>query len=58
MYDRVNDAAFTISLGKRSRNRKTATSALKARVTSGLNYAFSAGVRGESILWGRCPTLQ
>jgi len=49
MYDRANGAAFTISLGKRPRSRKSATPALKARVTSGLNCAFSAGVRGQLI---------
>jgi hypothetical protein len=49
MYDRANGAAFTISLGKRPRSRKTATPALNARLTSGLNCAFSAGVRGHLI---------
>jgi hypothetical protein len=49
MYDRTNGAAFTISLGKGPRSRKSATPALKARVTSGLNYAVSACVRGQLI---------
>src|SRR6266516_507283 len=44
--------------GKRLRGRKSATPALKARLTSGLNCAFSAGVGGQSNSWHRCTRLQ
>jgi hypothetical protein len=55
MYDRTNGAALTIILGQAPRSRKSATPALKARLTSGLTCAFSAGVRGNQIPGADAP---